>query len=259
MPNEDFTLNAPELFIYNEQSSSSSLITQTSSSPIRDSTFSIESNLLQPLVQNQNHLINIPEPHSLSIQTPTPGMRFESWTEIEKYLDAYCSSKNFSKIIYRAEYDSEIKRHCRYRCKYKGQYRGKKTMVVEDQRNTCSKHKHENHPLDPLANKFGVMQRILTEPMLADIEFWTTKGNLNMHLSNAIQKVKREQQIDDEAATLINHLLEYKAEDTRWIINWRVDLTNNSLMSLFWITPDQYELYIQYSDVILYDNTYSTN
>ncbi|RIB01770.1 hypothetical protein C2G38_2229719 [Gigaspora rosea] len=164
MQNEDLTLNALELFIYNEQPSSSSLITKTSSSPIRDSNFSIKSNLLQPLVQNQNHLINTSELHSLSIQTPTPGMCFESWTKIEKYLDAYCSSKNFSKIIYGAEYDSEIKRRAIINVNIKAKYK--------------------------------------------DVFF------LPQDLSNAIQKVKREQQIDDEAATLINHLLKCKAKDT---------------------------------------------
>ncbi|RIB27446.1 hypothetical protein C2G38_2160515 [Gigaspora rosea] len=174
MPNVDLTLNAPELFIYNKQSSSSSLITQTFSSPIQNSTFSIESNILQSLVQNQNHLINIPEPHSLSIQTPMPSI-----------------------------------------C----QYQGKKTIVVEKQSNTCSKHKHKNYPLDPLTNKFGIMQQKLTKLMLVDIEFWTIKSNFNMYLSNVNQKVKREQQFDNEAVTLINQLLEYKAENTQWIIN----------------------------------------
>ncbi|CAG8773735.1 9806_t:CDS:2, partial [Gigaspora rosea] len=153
--------------VFDKQSSSSSLITQTFSSPIQNSTFSIESNILQSLVQNQNHLINIPEPHSLSIQTPMPSI-----------------------------------------C----QYQGKKTIVVEKQSNTCSKHsEHKNYPLDPLTNKFGIMQQKLTKLMLVDIEFWTIKSNFNM--------LKREQQFDNEAVTLINQLLEYKAENTQWIIN----------------------------------------
>ncbi|CAG8835755.1 28130_t:CDS:1, partial [Gigaspora margarita] len=94
--------------------------------------------------------------------------------------------------------------------------------------------KHGDHPLDPLANKFSTVHRALTESMLADIEFWTTKGNLNMRtqrqlliakyenvfflpqdLSNTIQKIKKEQQIENEAATLITHLLEHKAENIR--------------------------------------------
>ena len=93
---------------------------------------------------------------------------------------------------------------------------------------------HGDHSLDPLANKFGITHRTLTEPMLADIEFWTTNGNLSMRtqcqllevkyenifflpqdLSNTIQKVKIEQRVDYEAAILINELIEHKAEDIR--------------------------------------------
>ncbi|CAG8688896.1 45699_t:CDS:1, partial [Gigaspora margarita] len=74
----------------------------------------------------------------------------------------------------------------------------------------------------------------LTESILANIEFWTTKENLNMrtqrqlliakyenifylpqNLSNAIQKIKKEQQIKNKAATLITHHLEHKAENIR--------------------------------------------
>ncbi|CAG8831573.1 8927_t:CDS:2, partial [Gigaspora margarita] len=116
---------------------------------------------------------------------------------------------------------------------------GKKMMIVEKQRNTRSKCsgypwvinaicpkktgiisitslylEHGDHPLDPLTKKF--------EPMLADIEFWTTKGNLI--LSNAIQRVKAKQNVDCETATLINYLIERKAEDIQWTINWRDSL-----------------------------------
>ena len=30
---------------------------------------------------------------------------------------------------------------------------------------------HSDHPLDPLANKFNIVNRTFTEPILADIEF----------------------------------------------------------------------------------------
>ncbi|CAG8849012.1 36048_t:CDS:2, partial [Gigaspora margarita] len=237
MLNEDITLNEMNPFICNEQSSSLPI---TLASPIQNSAVSIDSNI----------------------------------TEIDNYIDTYCSLKNFSKIIYGTEYDSELRRCYRYRCEFQGQYRSKKKMIAKEQRNTRSKRngcpwfinascpkttnvisittiflEHENHSLDPLTNKFGTIHRILTEPMLADIEFWTTKGNLSMRtqrqlleakyanvfflpqdLSNAIQKVKKEQQVDDEAAILINYLLEH-----------------------------QYELYVQYNDIVQYDNTYSTN
>ncbi|CAG8832204.1 42508_t:CDS:2, partial [Gigaspora margarita] len=208
-------------------------------------------NLINPVEQNFDSVINIPESFSSSIAmpvpgipdsvinipefslssiatpvpgisdsviaTPVPGMDFGSWDKIDKYLDAYCHSKNYSKIIYEAEYDSQIQRRCHYQCAI-----SITTVFLE----------HRNHPFDSLANKFNITNRTFTEAMLADIELWTTKENLNMRiqhqlleakyenvfflpqdLSNAIQRVKAEQRIDDKAATLINYLLECKNED----------------------------------------------
>ncbi|CAG8725454.1 17072_t:CDS:2, partial [Gigaspora rosea] len=43
------------------------------------------------------------------------------------------------------------------------------------------------------------------------------------------------------------------------VVNWKVNPANNSLISLFWISPDQHDLYVRYQDVIQHNNTYSTN
>ncbi|CAG8641596.1 15259_t:CDS:2, partial [Dentiscutata erythropus] len=101
---------------------------------------------------------------------------------------------------------------------------------------------HGDHSLDPLTKKFGLTHRILTEPMLADIEFWTTNGNLT------------EQNVNCKTATLINYLIEHKSKDIRWTINWYVDPATNSLVSLFWMMPEQYELYLQYIEQMLMNN-----
>ncbi|CAG8735994.1 20025_t:CDS:2 [Gigaspora margarita] len=69
--------------------------------------------------------------------------------------------------------------------------------------------------------------------MLKDIKFWTETD-----LSNAIQNFKQQNYIECKAAVLLNHLLEQKAKDTRWIVNWKIDSANNSLTSLFWISSD---------------------
>ncbi|CAG8799589.1 11067_t:CDS:1, partial [Gigaspora rosea] len=52
-------------------------------------------------------------------------------------------------------------------------------------------------------------------------------------LTNTIQTFKRQNHIEYEAAILLNHFLEHKNNDYRWVINWKVDLTTNSLTSLF--------------------------
>ena len=85
-------------------------------------------NSLELLINNEqlsDSVINIPEP-LLSILIPVSGMRFESWTEIDRYIDVYCNFKNFSKVIYGAEYDNGVRRRCRYKCEYQGNYQEKK-------------------------------------------------------------------------------------------------------------------------------------
>ncbi|KAF0372733.1 protein far1-related sequence 11-like isoform x1 [Gigaspora margarita] len=97
-------------------------------------------NLPVPLINEQSldSVINTSE--SLSpIPIPESGILFKSWTELDRYIDAYCNFKNFSKVIYRAEYNNGIKRRCRYRCEYQGSNQGKKMMIVEKQHNTHSK------------------------------------------------------------------------------------------------------------------------
>ncbi|CAG8464699.1 2157_t:CDS:2 [Gigaspora rosea] len=64
-----------------------------------------------------------------------------------------------------------------------------KKMITEEQRNTRSK-QHENHSLDLFTNKFGTIYRTLTKPMLANIEFWTTKGNLSMRTQRQLLEAK---------------------------------------------------------------------
>ncbi|KAF0548840.1 hypothetical protein F8M41_025693 [Gigaspora margarita] len=45
---------------------------------------------------------------SATILAPTPGMEFKLWDHIDRYLDAYCNSQKFSKVIYGAEYDNGL-------------------------------------------------------------------------------------------------------------------------------------------------------
>ena len=88
-------------------------------------------------VQNSDNIINAPE---TLLQIPKPGIRFESWTELDRYIDVYCNSNHFSKVIYKVKYDNRIRRCCCYKCEYQGNYQEKKNMIVETQRNTRSKH-----------------------------------------------------------------------------------------------------------------------
>ncbi|CAG8802102.1 26492_t:CDS:2, partial [Gigaspora margarita] len=88
---------------------------------IRSTTFDYE------LAQDENLLLILFElPPAIynmqldNIHDPVPGMQFESWEHIERYIDAYCNSQDFLKL-------------------FMGQYRSKKNRIAEVQHNTWSK------------------------------------------------------------------------------------------------------------------------
>ncbi|CAG8854656.1 38113_t:CDS:2, partial [Gigaspora margarita] len=187
------------------------------------------------------------------IDEPAVEQIFGSWNELDRFISFYTKSQNFVSVIRGSEYSDGICRSRRYACEHQGHSGTNKTGIAENQRQTRN-------------------------DMLKDIKFWTEIGNINMKtqyqmlvkqypdvfflpqdLSNAIQNFKRQNHVECEAATLLNNLLEHKSKDNRWIINWKIDPANNSLTSLFWMSPDQYDLYIRYRDVVQHDNTYSTN
>ncbi|CAG8693801.1 14858_t:CDS:2 [Gigaspora rosea] len=191
------------------------------------------------------------------IDAPKIGQTFNNWDELDQYDNGVCRSRL-------------------YACEHQGHNAmKKKTCILRINSLYLS---HNDHSLKDETNKFAVKYRTFSEEMLNDIKFWTEAGDLNMRtqyqmlmkrypdvfflpqdLSNTIQVYKRQSQVECESAVLLNYLLERKAEDTGWVVNWKVDPANNSLTSLFWMSPDQHDLYVRYRDIIQHDNTYSTN
>ena len=118
----------------------------------------------------------------------------------------------------------------------------------------------------------------MTEEMLKDIEFLTKK----VHLSTTQQRLyfeekypnqkirsdilRREIQkyrpsakdLNNDASKLYEHLMQLKENDVRWQIFVEFDEAK-VLRRLFWMSPNQIELWIQYHDVIINDITCKTN
>ncbi|CAG8706177.1 17294_t:CDS:2, partial [Gigaspora rosea] len=131
----------------------------------------------------------------------------------------------------------------RYACEHQGcNITKNKTSIVKNQRQTRSKRNgcrwqirascpkttgilkinslclnHNDYPIKDDTNKFATKYRTFSEEMLKNIKFWTKTD-----LSNAIQTFKRQNYVECEAAVLLNHLFEQKAEDTgkkeRWAL-----------------------------------------
>ncbi|CAG8480971.1 12316_t:CDS:2 [Gigaspora rosea] len=88
-------------------------------------------------------------------------------------------------------------------------------------------------------NKFGTIHRTLTEPMLADIEFWTTKGNLSMPGMHSTQRVEGQNGIIKSMVNSYTSVLElFKKLDEQFhrastIIqyrNWTYSVTGSTLV-----------------------------
>ncbi|CAG8743690.1 12519_t:CDS:2, partial [Gigaspora rosea] len=112
------------------------------------------------------------------VDTPTVGQIFGSWEELDRYISLYARSQNFVNVIR----GSDKRTGCRWQI-----------------RASC-----------PKTTGILIKYRAFSEDMLKDIKFWT-----EIDLSNAIQTYKRQNRVEYEAATLFNHLLVRKAEDTR--------------------------------------------
>ncbi|CAG8680092.1 22038_t:CDS:2, partial [Gigaspora rosea] len=150
------------------------------------------------------------------LDAPIVGQTFGSWEELDRFISLYARSQNF------ASGPNVVKT---------------KTNIVENQRQTRSKRSgcrwqvratfskktgtlsissvnlvHNDHLLENETNK----NPISNANRAVSCHFFFAQD-----LSNAIQTFKRQNHVECEAAVLLNHLLERKAENARWIVNWK--------------------------------------
>ncbi|CAG8732258.1 25751_t:CDS:2, partial [Gigaspora margarita] len=173
------------------------------------------------------------------VDAPMIGQTFGSWDELDHFISFYAKSQNFVSQSTKKNKTSIVETQQQTQSKRTGcpwQIRASCPKTTGVLSITSLHLSNNNHPVKDKTNKFASKYRAFSENMLKDIKFWT-----------------------EIAAILLNYLLERKSDDNRWVINWKVDPTTNSLNSLFWISPDQHDLYLCYWDVIQHDNTYSTN
>lgn len=63
---------------------------------------------------------------------------------------------------------------------------------------------------------------------------------LTQDLGNTIQKIKRDKGLNlGDAAALLNKLLELQTNDPAWFVKPLIDDTNNRLIGIFWMSPEQ--------------------
>ncbi|CAB5205097.1 unnamed protein product [Rhizophagus irregularis] len=137
-----------------------------------------------------------------------------------------------------------------------------------------------NHEILTDTIKFSTCYKNFTEEIMEQIEFYVVHGQcdagtirnllqpkypdrvfLTQDLGNAIQKIKQEKGLNNlgDAASLLMRLLELQVDDPAWFVKPLIDDTNNRLIGIFWMSPEQRERWSKFYDIIIHDNTARTN
>ncbi|CAG8622524.1 10499_t:CDS:1 [Diversispora eburnea] len=136
-----------------------------------------------------------------------------------------------------------------------------------------------NHKLSSETMIFSIAYKGFSQEIMEQIEFYVIHGHcdatmirnllqpkypdrvfLSSDLSNAIQKIKRENGINlGDAASLLMKLLAYQKNNPEWFVKPLIDDTSNRLIGIFWMSPEQRQRWIKFYDVIIHDNTARTN
>ena len=62
---------------------------------------------------------------------------------------------------------------------------------------------------------------------------------LTQDVGNAIQKIKREKELNlGDATALLNKLLDLQTNDPAWFVKPLIDDTSNQLIGIFWMSPE---------------------
>ncbi|CAG8833697.1 10036_t:CDS:2, partial [Gigaspora margarita] len=146
------------------------------------------------------------------VDAPMIGQTFGSWDELDHFISFYAKSQNFVSMIRGSEYKDGSATNSKqtYRMPLANSCKLPKTTGVLS---ITSLHlSHNDYPVKDETNK--TQYRMLTK-QYPDTFF------LPKDLTNTIQTFKRQNHVEYEAAILLNHLLEHKSDDNRWVINWK--------------------------------------
>ncbi|CAB4489231.1 unnamed protein product [Rhizophagus irregularis] len=186
-------------------------------------------------------------------------IKFDTWDEVDNYFDDYGARNGFAIIKYKMKRNSKGQVH-------------KRTLVWV----TTFVNQH-NHELIPKTQEFSTKYRTFTNEALNEILLITKYGSLtltaqrnllkarfpDLHfqdqgLANIIHKYKIADKVNNDTSALLTTLMQKKAEDLHWIVDFELD-KDNRLTCLLWMSSDQVDLWLRYHDVVINDNTARTN
>ncbi|CAG8809532.1 10293_t:CDS:2, partial [Cetraspora pellucida] len=197
--------------------------------------------IIQAYIHKTNRLTSI-NPIIVTSEEISKSIYFTTWDEVEDYLNDYSARNGFAITKYQVEKsnsDQIIKRT--FVCEFSGKYKSKKKLEAalnRTQRNTKTKKTN--------------CKSLTQEARFPDLNFQ------DQDLANAIQKVKKTAEVNNDASILLTSLMQKILEDPRWVVDFELD-QDNHLVRLLWMSSGQVDLWLKYYDVIVNDNTTKTN
>ncbi|CAB5369719.1 unnamed protein product [Rhizophagus irregularis] len=214
----------------------------------------------------QVELSDTTEPQNLESKDSTTdlciGCIFKSWDDVDNVMEGF--------VI------ETVKQNAyKLQCPWNANFNRTQNSQIIKLTTFNNSHNHMLFPAD--TEKYSPKYRCIPDDVLKEVQFLTEHGNLaitiqrkllkakfptlsilNCDLANAIQKYKVKPDIVHDASHLLKTLIEYKSNSPGWFIEFQLD-QENRLSRLFWMSPTQIALWLEYHDVILNDNTMKTN
>jgi hypothetical protein len=226
------------------------------------------------------------------------GKVFQTWDDCDSFLDSWSKKNGFRLKKDRVEREGGVIRRRTYLCDHGGSYNSNSKKDTSTKKTRCPflvnvsfpKTKNpdstirvnkiideHNHSLSVEMRSFEE-QKKFTPEMIEDVKFLTSHCKFgatvqrkflegkypsqpiySRDLYAAIQKFRpTSKSLSNDASKLSNWLDDQKESDSRWVVvrGWDED---NTLTKLLWMTPEQVENWIQFSDCVLNDVTHKTN
>ncbi|PKB96802.1 hypothetical protein RhiirA5_434225 [Rhizophagus irregularis] len=173
---------------------------------------------------NVNEYINIDKENNdnLTIETEDipKDIKFDTWDEVDSYFDDYGARNGFA--IWKIQ-----------------------VQKITTQIGVTTFVNQHNHELVPKTQEFSPKYRAFTNEALNEILLMTKYGSLTLtaqrnllkarfpdlhfqdqDLANVIHKYKIADKINNDASALLTTLMQKKAEDLRWVVDFELDKDN---------------------------------
>ncbi|CAG8757435.1 22167_t:CDS:2, partial [Gigaspora rosea] len=213
-----------------------------------------DQNNIESYELEETALINNGESENARLYT---GKVFENWKECDSFMSEWRRSKGFNVIKDRVYREGEIIRRRTYICQHGRSYNSNSKKDSSTKKILCQWHVNASFPKIKNPNSVIFVNTVVDEhnhELSVDaIEFECDKKfSDEMNCTKKFRPIAKS--LSNDAAQMSGWLDLQKEKDPRWFVAREWD-DDNALTHLTWMTPEQVENWIQFSDCLLADET----